>query len=84
MYLPSQGVRISMILNKTSIEVFPLTLHKGKHKNEKHIKKLLEKFMDKYYDVIFVIGNVDENLALQEVHPNYSHVFDYTVISEKH
>ena len=57
-------------------------LDKGKKKNEESIQKLLNKFMDKFYDLIFVIGNVDENLVLNGVHLNYEHVYELTVVSK--
>jgi len=55
----------------------------GKQKNEEFISKLLKKHMDKYYDLIFFVGNIDENVDLQKVHDNYDHVFETTVVSKK-
>lgn len=37
--------------------------------------------MDKIYDVIFVLGNLDENVDLKYAHPNYDHVYETTVVS---
>lgn len=38
--------------------------------------------MDKFYDLIFIIGNVDENVDLNDSHKNYDHIYEVTVISK--
>lgn len=63
--------------------MFPLFLDKGKQKNEEFIQKLLTKYMDKNYDMIFIVGNVNENVDLEKAHENYQPVFETTVISKK-
>lgn len=73
---------MSFILNKTSLIAFPLILDKGKKKNEESIKKILDKFLDKFYDLIFIIGNIDEDIELREIHKNYDHVYEVTVVSK--
>lgn len=39
--------------------------------------------MDKNYDLIFIVGNVDENVELENAHENYRPIFETTVVSKK-
>ena len=38
--------------------------------------------MDKCYDIILIVGNIDENINLNGMHPNYEHVYEVTIISK--
>lgn len=83
LFSQSNCLRLSFILNKTSMEIFPLFFDKGKQKNEETIAKLLKKYLDKIYDLVFIVGSVDENIDLSKTHPDYEHVFENSVVSKK-
>ena len=74
------GIKSSFILHQYSIELFAISLENQMFSNiQDSMTKLFEKYIDKYYDFIFVVGNIEDGLELDNIHKNYTLVFEEVV-----
>lgn len=78
------GVKSSFIINQFSIELFALSLENQMFKTvQDSMQQIMDKYIDKYYDLIFVVGSIEDGLELDNINKNYTLIFEEAVKSPK-
>lgn len=78
------GVKSSFIISHFSIELFALSLENQMFKTvQDSMQMIMDKYIDKYYDLIFVVGSIEDGLELDNINKNYALIFEEAVKSPK-